>query len=60
MPLKKYTATWRLGKLTGTFQIEGEGFKEAYEYVITVDDLHPDAEIVGLRETSVREKKEAK
>lgn len=52
-----YTVTWRLRKLRGTFQIKGETFYDVVERLKSVEvvtDLHPDAQVVGVRESVVR------
>lgn len=56
--MREYTVTWHLGKIRGTFQLEAADFQDAVLRVTSVDDLHEDAEIVGIKETVRRGKAE--
>lgn len=54
--MREYTVTWQLGKMRGTFQLEAADFQDAVRRLTSVDDLHDDAEVVGIKETVRRSK----
>lgn len=56
--MREYTVTWQLGKIRGTFKLEAADFHDAVKRLMSVDELHEDAEIVGIKETVRRGKAE--